>query len=198
MANETTQTRRYFLQGDRDAAGPAFEALLALVTLLVAAGSGINLGAYGAIPKGIVQALAGKLVNGMIRCHLFKSVADRPEWTQNIDTVDCFQLAAQIGQACMDVAYGILWGVIRDSSAGYVFLPGSDGTRMHLDLAVRWQKKVPSDKRIVLLGWSDADLLSLAIGTGVTVADIGNEWPSWIQPFRLDQVDEAAAYLLGA
>jgi hypothetical protein len=171
---ENTVKKRVFFQGDRDIAGREREAAIEIMKRLGEQGYAANVGAYGELVAAICEA------GVEVRCHLMDPNKDREVKTDaKAEIVDCVELAKQIGHPTKEVAWGIRLGILMETSNAFVFMPGREGTRAHLDPVIAFNLKAKNPKKIALIGWKEEDVKALHayfhLGFGTL----------WIEYFRI-------------
>ena len=195
---------RIMVQGDRDATGIE-DTVRALGTLCKERKIGLNVGEAGQIVRILAETGAD------VRVHQAKSVRPNvPEGCTNVKIVDCFtpaekarwQLEEEVAGMCHHSSRSsrtLAWAVrlaCLDTSDGFIFFPGREGTLAHLVPIMAFIAKGEVDKgvarprRVALVGWGDAKKDAL-----LELFDIGDD-DEWVGSFTIDEMDSVVSWLV--
>jgi hypothetical protein len=175
--------KRVFFQGDRDIAGDERDSAVTIMRRLGELGWAANVGAYGELVAAICEA------GVEVRCHLMDPNKSREvKADPKAEIVNCTTLAEKIGLNTKEVAWGIRLGILMETSDAFIFMPGREGTRAHLDPIIAFNLKAKNPKKIALVGWASSDLRHLAAYFHLTA-------PLWLRNFSLDGLDDVIKHL---
>lgn len=200
------EAERYFIQGDRAPEGPVREAALTIGKLLKERGYEANVGAYG----GFVQLLEQSGVT--IQPHKMDSDKKIQFNEGEVEAIDTVPLAKQMlgdeatPEKIKEAAWGLRMALFITNSEGFVFFPGTRGTRAHLLSVLAFNLITDQPKPVALVGWND-DQPNLQESPADSLPDQEEAWlktfaqelerenPSWLKRFKVDEPEAAVNFV---
>lgn len=198
--------RRIMVQGDREAASFSPQ-VRQLGEICAARRIGLNVGESGEIVRILAETGAD------VRVHRAKPEPPNIPVGARVEVVDCLTPAQQAlnhlrGQAMIGLGSGITekrlaWAirlaVLTETSYGFVFFPGREGTLAHLIPILAFIAKGERDKgrycrRVALLGWHVDNIFRVLRLFATGAADI-DKLMQFVRPYPLDQVQEALDWI---
>ena len=200
------ETERAFIQGDRDPQGQMREAALAIGKLLNERGWEANLGAYG----GFVQLVE----QSGVPIHPHTMVSEKPLQfnEQGSAALDAGAAAKQLlgegatPEQIKEAAWGVRMALFITNSEGFVFFPGTRGTRAHLLAVLAFNLVTDRPKPVALVGWNEGQP-NLQESPPDSLPDQEEAWlktfaqelerenPTWLKRFNVDEPGAAVAFV---
>lgn len=194
---------RLMVQGDRVANKGVQADLEKLGKICLQKGIGLNVGEAGEIVQLLTTASGAS-----VRVHQTK--AEKPNNVVPNSSFQKVNVCISAAHAVAEIAehynsrrltgkttgWALRLAVMLDSSDGFIFFPGREGTMAHLIPAMAFiakgerDKGAPRPRRVALIGWNPDQVTAL-----YTLFSIKAEKDGWIQPFSLDNIAAAIDWL---